>query len=196
MKPKPAPRNKTESKFMSSETPPVIGFICGSLRTGSINKQLETALMKRFERAGVETTVIDLETYALPMYHGDLDMPAGVGKLADKIKSCDGVIVVSPEYNGGLPPILKNAIDWISTTGTAAFEAPYWGVASCSPGAMSGIMCMRQTNYILMRVGASVSPIQVGVGHAHAAFDDKDELVAETSAKLADKLIKDMLRRI
>lgn len=196
MKINSAPQNKTESHFMSSDTPPVIGFICGSLRDGSINKQLEKALMKRFKRAGAKTTSINIGTYDLPMYHGDLDMPVGVGKLSRKIRSCDGVVVVTPEYNGGLPPVLKNAIDWLSTTGKAHFEEPYWGVASCSPGAMSGIMCMRQTNYILMRVGASVSPIQVGVGHAETAFDSKGELIAETSAMLADKLIKDMLRRI
>ena len=185
-----------ESDFMSSNTPPTIGFICGSLRDGSINKQLEKALAKRFKRAGVKTTSINLAAYDLPLYHGDLDMPSGVKKLVRKIKSCDGVVVVSPEYNGGLPPILKNAIDWTSTTGTDHFKHPYWGIASCAPGPMSGIMCMRQVNYILMRLGAHVSPTQVGVGKAKNAFDDKGELIAEPSATLADNLIKDMLTRI
>ncbi len=187
------PPNLTESKFMSSDTPPVIGFICGSLRDGSINKRLEKALTKRFKRAGLKTTSINLATYDLPLYHGDLDMPAGVKKLARKIKSCDGVVIVSPEYNGGLPPLLKNAIDWTSTTGKAHFESPYWGIASCTPGPMSGIMCMRQINYILMRLGAHVSPIQVGVGNAQVAFDSKGELIAQPSATFADNLINDML---
>jgi len=181
---------------MSSDTPPVIGFICGSLREGSINKRLEKALVKRFKRAGLKTTSINLATYDLPLYHGDLDMPGGVKKLARKIKSCDGVVVVSPEYNGGLPPVLKNAIDWTSTTGTDHFKKPYWGIASCTPGPMSGIMCMRQINYILMRLGAHVSPIQVGVGNAHMAFDNKGELIAEPSATFADNLINDVLDHI
>ncbi len=185
-----------ESDFMSSSTPPVIGFICGSLREGSINKRLEKALVKRFKRAGAKTTSINLAAYDLPLYHGDLDMPAGVKKLVRKIKSCDGVVVVSPEYNGGLPPVLKNAIDWTSTTGKAHFETPYWGIASCTPGPMSGIMCMRQVNYILMRLGAHVSPIQVGVGKAQVAFDSQGELIAEPSATLAESLIKDMLAQI
>jgi len=60
---------------MSSDTPPVIGFICGSTREGSINKTLEKALIKRFKRAGLKTTSINLATYDLPIYHGDLDMP-------------------------------------------------------------------------------------------------------------------------
>ena len=177
---------------MSSDSSPIIGFICGSLREASINKQLETALTKRFERAGFQTSSINLEHYELPLYHGDLTPPAGVKKLTSKLKSCDGVVVISPEYNGGLPPVLKNAIDWASTAGKAHFEAPYWGIASCTPGPMSGIMCMRQINYILMRVGAHVSPVQVGVGGAEHAFDAAGELIAEPSASLADALIQDM----
>ena len=181
---------------MPSDTKPVIGFICGSLRDGSINKQLEKALIKKFKRTGVKTSTINLETYDLPMFHGGIETPASVKKLATKIKSCDGVVVVSPEYNGSLPPVLKNAIDWTSTIGTDHFKSTYWGVASCSPGAMSGIMGMRQLNYILMRVGAKVSPIQVGVGNADKAFDKKGELISEPSSTLAEGLIADMLSHI
>ena len=175
---------------------PTIGFICGSLRSGSINKQLEKALIKRFKRAGVKTSSINLATYNLPLYNGDLELPPGVKKLISKIKSCDGIVVVSPEYNGGITPVLKNAIDWTSTLGTAHFKSPYWGVSSCSPGAMSGIMGMRQLNYILMRVGGKVSPIQVGVGNAAAAFDKKGELISEPASTLAEGLIADMLAHI
>jgi len=175
---------------------PTIGFICGSLRSESINKQLEKALIKRFKRAGVKTSAINLAAYDLPLYHGDLETPLGVKKLIRKIKSCDGVVAVSPEYNGGITPVLKNAIDWTSTLGTDHFKSTYWGVASCSPGAMSGIMGMRQLNYILMRVGSKVSPIQVGVGNAADAFDSKGELIAEPSSTLADGLIADMLAHL
>jgi len=179
-----------------SSTPMTIGFICGSLRSGSINKQLEKALIKRFKRAGVKTSVINLATYDLPLYNGDIETPAGVRKLIRKITSCNGVIIVSPEYNGGITPVLKNAIDWTSTLGTQHFKSPYWGVSSCSPGPMSGIMGMRQLNYILMRVGGKVSPIQVGVGNADTAFDKKGELISEPSSTLADGLIADMLAHI
>ena len=185
---------------MPSKTPkkngPTVGFICGSLRDGSINKTLEKALIKQFKRAGVKTTSINLDTYDLPLYHGDLDTPPGAKKLVRKIKSCEGVVVVSPEYNGGLPPLLKNAIDWVSIAGSEAFKAPYWGIASCTPGPMSGIMCMRQINYILMRVGSHVSPAQVGVGNAGDAFDDKGELTSERSLEQVEKLIGDMRSHI
>ncbi len=181
---------------MSSDASPTIGFLCGSLREGSINKTLEKALTKRFKRAGAKTTSINLATYDLPLFHGDLDMPPGVKKLSRKLRSCDGIVIISPEYNGGLPPVLKNAIDWTSTDDTTHFSQRYWAISSCTPGPMSGIMCMRQINYILMRLGAHVSPIQVGVGLASAAFDDKGELIAEPSASLADKMVADMLAHV
>lgn len=187
---------RPESNFMSSDTPPLIGFICGSIRKGSINKQLETALVKRFKRAGAETISLNLGTYALPLYNEDLDTPENLGKLVQDIQACDGVVIISPEYNGGLPPLLKNAIDWTSTTGTAHFKAPYWGISACTPGVMSGIMCMRQVNYILTRLGAHVSPVQVGIGSASSAFDAEGELAVDTQKKLADALVQDMLAHI
>lgn len=181
---------------MAMNPAPKIGFLCGSLRNGSINKALEKALIKRFKRAGAKCTAINLETYDLPLFHGDLDQPAGVKKLCAKLRSCDGIVVISPEYNGGLPPVLKNAIDWTSTADITHFRERYWGIASCTPGPMSGIMCMRQVNYILTRLGAHVSPIQIGVGLASKAFDGKGELIAEPSATFADRMIADMLAHI
>ncbi len=175
---------------------PKIGFICGSLRTGSINQALTKALKKRVKAAGARTTDIDLGKFELPIYHGDLALPATVKKLINAMKKCDGIIVVTPEYNGSLPPLLKNAIDWTSTAGKAQFENPVYGIASCSPGPMSGIMCMRQLHYILTRVGAEVVPCQTGTGHGSSAFDAKGNLTAEPSLTFADKMIGQILARI
>ena len=177
-------------------TSPKIGFLCGSLRAGSINKTLEKALMKRFKAAGAKTSVIDLGLYDLPLYHGDLDLPAGVKKLIRKMKSYDGIIITTPEYNGSLPPVLKNAIDWTSTVELGHIHGPVYAIASCSPGPMSGIMGMRQVQYILTRLGADVIPTQVGCGLAAKAFDANGALIAEPASTLADTMQEAMLARI
>lgn len=177
-------------------TSPIIGFICGSLRTGSINKKLEAALSARAEAAGGSAVVIDLSEYELPLFHGDLETPENLSNLVERLSSLDGIIIVSPEYNGGLPPVLKNMIDWVSTVAKAPFVNPVYGIASCTPGPMSGIMCMRQINYILMRLGGEVMPTQVGTGNASKAFDADGQLTAQPSSDLADKLISSMLTRI
>lgn len=175
---------------------PKIGLLCGSLREGSINQKLMAALQKRVKAAGAKTTQIDLNKFDLPLYHGDLTTPAAVKKLVTKMKNCDGIIIVTPEYNGCLPPLLKNAIDWTSTIDTAQFVNPVYGIAACSPGPMSGIMCLRQLDYILTRVGAHVVSTHVGAGNADTAFDAKGELIAEPSSSLADKMIGQLLLQI
>jgi len=172
-----------------------IGFLCGSLRTGSINKQLEKSLIKRAKALGAKTSVISLETFELPLFHEDLDTPTNVKKLIRKMKSFDAIVITSPEYNGSLPPVLKNAIDWTSTVETGHITGPVYGIASATPGPMSGIMGMRQVAYILTRMGAEVVPTQVGCGMASKAFDAKGNLVAEPSVSLADKMLASLMSR-
>jgi len=173
-----------------------IGFLCGSLRQNSINQKLSKALQKKVKAAGARTGEINLATFDLPLYHGDLETPANVKKLIRKMKGFDGIIIVSPEYNGGLPPVLKNAIDWTSTVEMGHIAGKVFGIASCTPGPMSGIMCMRQIQFILMRLGADLVPAQTGCGNAAQAFDAKGNLTAQPASALADKMIGQMLDRI
>ena len=181
---------------MTSMNSPRIGFICGSLRKDSINKKLSAALESKAKALGCETAQIDLGAYDLPLYHGDLEVPDGVGHLISDIKGFDGIVIVSPEYNGGLPPVLKNAIDWTSTVETGHITGPVYGIASCTPGPMSGIMVMRQIQFILMRLGADLVPAQTGCGLAEKAFDDKGELTAQPASSFADRMLEQMLGRI
>lgn len=175
---------------------PVIGFICGSLRNGSINAQLTQALCARVEAAGAVVRRLDLGAYDLPIFHGDLESPAGLAQLKSDILSCDGIIIVTPEYNGSLPALLKNAIDWVTTTGMDPFTDPFYGIAACTPGPLSGIMVLRELNYILTRIGADVVTPHVGVGNADEAFDADDALIVQPSSDMADQMIAKLLARI
>ena len=177
-------------------TAPKIAFICASLREGSINRKLEKALIKRFKEAGAKTSSIDLGKYEMPIYHGDLDTPASVKKLINLLKKFDGIVIVSPEYNGCLPPLLKNTIDWTSTVSTDHIKGAVLGLASATPGPMSGIMCMRQMQFIFTRLGGDVLPQQVGCGNAGKAFDSKGNLTAQPALKFADNMRDMMLERI
>ena len=174
---------------------PTVAFVCGSLRTGSINRQLETALMHRAKAAGLAPERVDLSDYELPLYHGDLDLPDNATRLVATLEAFDCVVVVSPEYNGSLPPLLKNMIDWTSTHSTNHLRGPVYGISACTPGPMAGIMCMRQIAYILTRLGAEVVPTQVGVGMASQAFDGED-LAAGRSAELADTMLASLRTRV
>lgn len=179
-----------------TDTSPRIGLICGSLRAESMNLKLVKALQKKIKTAGAKSSYVNIGDYDLPLYHGDIAQPPGVKKLIRRLKGFDGVIVVTPEYNGSLPPVLKNAIDWTSTVETGHISGPVYGIASCTPGPMSGIMAMRQLQFILMRLGAELVPRQVGCGFGEKAFDKKGYLTAEPAATFADVMIGQMLERI
>ena len=90
--------------------------ICGSLRKGSYNRILMNAL-PGLAPAGM--SLKEAPSFAeFPLYNADIKnssgFPATVGTMADAIRSADGVIFCTPEYNFSIPGVLKNAIDWLS----------------------------------------------------------------------------------
>src|SRR6266436_7788759 len=92
--------------------------IPGSLRTGSLNARLAAVAAYELAQADAEVTRISLGDFPLPIYDGDLQAQSGVPKHAVNLKRMigahHGVLIVSPEYNASVPPLLKNAIDWVS----------------------------------------------------------------------------------
>src|SRR3954462_9893304 len=92
--------------------------IPGSLRTGSLDARLAAAAAHELALAGAEVTRISLSDFPLPIYDGDLQAKSGVPKHAINLKRMvgahHGVLIVTPEYNASVPPLLKNAIDWVS----------------------------------------------------------------------------------
>src|SRR5579871_4370528 len=92
--------------------------IPGSLRTGSLNAKLAAVAAHQFALAGVEVNRLSLADFPLPIYDGDLQTRSGVPKNAVDLKRMiaahHGVLIVTPEYNSSVPPLLKNAIDWVS----------------------------------------------------------------------------------
>lgn len=89
--------------------------IAGSLRTGSYNRAL-LAAATRLMPPGAELRVLSIDD--VPLYNADFErargVPPPVAALKDAIAAATGVVIATPEYNGGIPGVLKNAIDWIS----------------------------------------------------------------------------------
>lgn len=88
--------------------------ISGSLREGAYSTAiLNTIIEKAHPRAVVET----LDISVFPYYNFDLErdiLPKVVAEARALVSLCDGVVVISPEYNHGIPGLLKNALDWLS----------------------------------------------------------------------------------
>ena len=177
-----------------------IGLISGSTRTASINRQLVAAMAQVFEDKGASAHIVDLRDYEMPIYNGDDEaahgVPAAAARLIDMIGTFDGVFITTPEYNGCMPALLKNTIDWTTRLGTDHFSEPVYGIGAASPGGLSGIMALRQLHFILARLGAQVVPTQLGVGHAGKAFSDDGQFAELALKTRAEKLVGQMLASI
>ncbi|WP_040791533.1 NAD(P)H-dependent oxidoreductase [Nocardia paucivorans] len=109
--------------------------LVGSLRAASINRQLaETAV--RTAPEGVEVVIYD-GLADIPFYNEDIDVPGAVPATAEALRQAvaeaDGLLLVTPEYNGSLPGALKNAIDWVSRPyGAGAIKGKPVAVVSAS----------------------------------------------------------------
>ena len=90
----------------------IVGFN-GSLRTKSYN-QAALRAAKEMVPEHIELEILSIGD--LPFYNEDLeaDLPAVVHNFREQIRKADAVFIVSPEYNGSLPGVLKNALDWAS----------------------------------------------------------------------------------
>ena len=116
-----------------------IGLICGSLRKNSYNRIIAQSL----------TDMVDshqfrwIEINDLPLFNEDLEISGGpetVTSFKSAIQDVDGIIIVSPEYNSGIPGVLKNALDWASRPRESAVLSQKtswpnwsnsWGVRYC-----------------------------------------------------------------
>jgi len=182
---------------------PKILVMTASLRAGSHNGRLAALVTKELALAEADVTRISLADYPLPLLDADLLTAAGLPDNAVKLKRMldahQGVFIASPEYTASVPPLLKNAIDWVTRvreTGEgayAAFRDRVFALGCAVPAAAGGVYGLMALRQILeLGCGALVLPEQVNVGHAEAAFDDMDNLKDEDLT--AD--LKQMVRRL
>ena len=160
--------------------------IPGSLRTGSLNAKLAAAAAHQFAQAGAEVTKLSLADFPLPIYDGDLQTKSGVPKNAVDLKrmmgSHHGVLFVTPEYNSSVPPLLKNAIDWVSRVHDAhetrgqVFRDRAFAVAGASHGRLGASRALAALRLILSACHALVVPNQLALAFADDAYDDMDRL--------------------
>ncbi len=151
----------------------------GSIRRDSINRRLAEALASMLSDRGVTTEVIDLADSPMPIYDGDAEAESGQPETAvelhGRLTSFDGLIFVSPEYNGGPSALLKNTIDWITRVDRAVFRQLLIGLATATPGGRGGISGLASMRTIIEHMRLDAAPDELSIPNAAAAF----ELVGE-----------------
>ena len=117
-----------------------VAVLVGSLRADSVNLKL-AELLRDQAPAGVTLDLVD-GLGELPFYNEDLDgenVPAAAADLRDKVANADRVLAVTPEYNGTMPAVLNNAIDWLSRPyGVGAIKGKPFGVVGATPTPYGG----------------------------------------------------------
>lgn len=135
---------------------PKILFMVGSLRAASASKAMAHSMA---ERLVDEAEVSFAEIGTLPHYNADTHDDEQVAALNEAIRSADGVVFVTPEYNYSIPGVLKNAIDWASRPAyNSVFVNKPCFVISVSGGALGGVRAQSHLKYILNGMLALVYP--------------------------------------
>ena len=177
--------------------------IPGSLRTGSLNAKLAAVAAHQFAQTGAEVTRLSLADFPLPIYDGDLQTKSGVPKHAVDLKRMigahHGVLIVTPEYNSSVPPLLKNAIDWVSRVQDAheargqVFRGRAFAVAGASGGRLGGARALAALRLILSACQALVIPEQLALAFANEAYDDRDHLRHPPDIEALGSLVRQLI---
>jgi len=186
------------------KTPKILAF-AGSTRKESVNKRLAKIALHSAEKADAETTFIDLSDYDMPLYSDDLlskhGIPDSVIAFKDMLKSHNGFFITSPEYNGSLTGVLKNAIDWATVKADSEERMACWngkivGILAASPGGLGGIRGLHHLRTILAGIGAFVLPNHLAVGNSTANLQNEEQITDDKLQHQLDSLSTEMVRVI
>jgi chromate reductase len=161
----------------------------GSLRKDSYNKKNARLASKYAAEFGAQVEYIDLKDYLVPVYDGDVEVEHGIPEhvkaLGQKIREADALIISTPEYNGGIPGILKNIIDWLSREKPVSLTDKNLLLLGVSTGPMSAVRSLWHSRQPFEVLNVYVYPKMLGLGMAAEAFDEQGNL---KDAKKADQL--------
>lgn len=154
-----------------------ITIISSSTRIGRISPRIALALEKAFTAKGHNAQIIDLAEVNLPPFRERYsrlpDRPQKWTTIMDLLKSSDGIIFLTPEYNGGISSGLKNFIDVFAKDG---FKGKPIGVATGSTGSRGGIRAAYQLQHIILSIFAYPQPHMLLVGEMQKRFDEAGKL--------------------
>jgi len=152
--------------------------IAGSLRRGSYNRKLLEAA-RQLAPTGTSIEIFDLSD--VPLYNGDVEAdgdPPAVRDLKQRIAAADALLIATPEYNGAMSGVLKNAIDWASRPPERVLRGKLVAIVGATPGRGDTSRAQVSTRQVLGAVGAQVLDLPtVAIGGAGNRFDEAGNLI-------------------
>lgn len=155
--------------------------LTGSARQGSHTRRLGAAV------AAVAGGELAPRLTELPYFDEDLEAapPAPVQQLRGQVAAADLLVVVTPEYNGTVPGLLGNAVDWLSRPyGAGVLRGKPVLAVAASPGGVGGVRALVSLRTVLGNAGAQVLPGSLALPEVHTRFSG-DQADAELAEELA-----------
>ncbi|MGX9146751.1 NADPH-dependent FMN reductase [Mesorhizobium sp. 128a] len=182
---------------------PRILVFAGSLRSGAYSGKTADVAQKELAMLGAEVTRISLADYPLPILDQDLEKEKGVPenavKLGRLIAAHDGLLIATPEYNGSIPPLVKNTIDWVSRVradggrSVRPLAGKVAGLCSSSNGHFAGIRCINHLRSVLVRCQMEVVTPECSVPEGGNAFDSDGNFQDERLNKSMEHLCRTLI---
>ncbi len=172
-----------------------VAIISGSLREGRKSHRAALYLKSRLENDyNVSVEILDLKAYDFPIFHERLKFQKeplpGAVEFSEKIKAADGVIVVTPEYNGGYPAAVKNAVDLL---GEEWRRKPV-AISTVSDGVFGGSQVLTSLQFSLWKIKAWTVAAQFPNPQVDKNLDETGAPTdAEAMKKHSDPFIKELL---
>ena len=174
----------------------------GSARKSSINKVLVNEAARIAEEQDACVTLADLADFPADVYHGDDEEKNGVPKTMQKFKallaSHHAFIIATPDYNGGITPLLLNVFSWASRPEgdeepKSVFAGKPVAIMAASPGGLGGIRAISRLREMLADLDCMVIPGFVTIGNAYEAFNDQGRLKSEQTRTIMSNMIDKLI---
>jgi NAD(P)H-dependent FMN reductase len=144
-----------------------------SLRGDSLNRKLAALAARVAAQSGADVDLASMREFDVPSYDGDAEangIPAGAQELRRRLVDSDAFLIAAPEYNGSMPGMLKNLIDWASRFRPQPFDGRHALLLSASPSLAGGNRGLWALRVPLEHLGARVFPDMFSLAMAHKAF--------------------------
>ncbi|HEV2750174.1 MAG TPA: NAD(P)H-dependent oxidoreductase [Gemmatimonadales bacterium] len=159
-----------------------------SLRAESLNARLARLAARVVEKNGGTVDTASMTDFDGPSYNQDVQhargLPPGPDTFRRRLEANDAFVIASPEYNGSMPGLLKNAIDWVSRHRPQPFNERHGLLLSASPSMLGGNRGLWTLRVPLEHLGARVFPDMFSLAQAHQAFAPEGEIA---DAQLSDR---------
>jgi len=171
-----------------------------SMRKDSLNTRLAKLAKESIEKQGGQVDYATMQEFDCPSFNGDSETtsgnPAGAEEFNRRIIANDALVISSPEYNGSMPGLIKNAIDWVSRFRPQPFNEKQVLLLSASPSMVGGNRGVLALRIPLEHLGARVFPNMFSLAMAHKAFSAEGKIADAMLGKRFDDNISSFMNLV